>query len=332
MSAANWGFFGGGGGLNIFFRGQNVHQVLIFRGFWAFQQVRCLTKLAAPPTCVSIADLQFRCPRTGHKNPPRPEIRKEYEKKKQNPPPWLGQENTKKLPKKIQKWPENDHFCIFSVIFSYFPGPTQGGGFCNFFVVFRISGHGGFLCPVRARRNCNRRLSFIQCRAGVWKSLRSMHPHRESTVLPSNSTGVYIGGGFLHTVGAFFLTVELLCLQSVTVLIIRDTLSHLKKTASSVSKKSSSEKVFVSQERVSGFPEKGADLRGSPGNFQGSLGNFRGTSGLLFSSTVRGLPGKSPKTFGEVRETSGKSPDFPEARVSLTPSQRLAKFISKLQS
>ena len=71
--------------------------------------------------------------------------------------------------------------------------------------------------------------------------------------------------------------------------------------------------VFVSQERVSGFPEKGADLRGSPGNFRGSpgnfwgsLGNFRGTSGLLLSSTVRELPGKSPKNSGEVRGTSGE--------------------------
>ena len=26
VSAANWGFGGGGGGLNIFFRGRNVHQ------------------------------------------------------------------------------------------------------------------------------------------------------------------------------------------------------------------------------------------------------------------------------------------------------------------
>ena len=67
---------------------------------------------------------------------------------------------------------------------------------------------------------------------------------------------------------------------------------------------SESEKVFVSQERLSGFPEKGADLRGSPGNFRGSLGNFRGslgnfrgTPGLLLSSTVRELPGKSPKNF-----------------------------------
>ena len=55
---------------------------------------------------------------------------------------------------------------------------------------------------------------------------------------------------------------------------------------------------------MSGFPEKGADLWGSlgnfrrsPGNFRGSLGNFRGTPGLLLSSTVSELPGKSPKNF-----------------------------------
>ena len=63
----------------------------------------------------------------------------------------------------------------------------------------------------------------------------------------------------------------------------------------------------MSQERVSGFPEKGADLRGSLGNFRGSLGNFPGNLWiLLFSSTVRELPGKSPKTSGEIRGTSGE--------------------------
>ena len=29
VSAANWGVLGGGGGLNIFFRGRNVHQVVV---------------------------------------------------------------------------------------------------------------------------------------------------------------------------------------------------------------------------------------------------------------------------------------------------------------
>ena len=87
----------------------------------------------------------------------------------------------------------------------------------------------------------------------------------------------------------------------------------------------------MSQERVSGFPEKGLtsgevpELPGKFGELRGSLGNFRGTSGLLLSSTVTELPGKSPKTSGEVWGTSG---DFPEARGSLTPHQRLAKFVS----
>ena len=67
-----------------------------------------------------------------------------------------------------------------------------------------------------------------------------------------------------------------------------------------------SEKVFVSQERVSGFPDKGADLQGSPGNFWVNPGNFRGTSGLLLSSTVRELSGKSPGNFREVRGFSGE--------------------------
>ena len=60
----------------------------------------------------------------------------------------------------------------------------------------------------------------------------------------------------------------------------------------------------MSRQRVSGFPEKGADLQASPGNFRGSPENFRGSlgtsgehSGLLLSSTVRELPGKSLNNF-----------------------------------
>ena len=95
-----------------------------------------------------------------------------------------------------------------------------------------------------------------------------------------------------------------------------------------------SEKVFASQERMSGFPEKGAALRGSPGNFRGSPGNFRGSLGrnpwiaVKFHSerTSGEVAEKLPGKFGEL---PGKSGDFPEARGSLTPSQRLAKFVSK---
>ena len=75
---------------------------------------------------------------------------------------------------------------------------------------------------------------------------------------------------------------------------------------------------FCESGEVSGFPEKGADLRGSlgnlrgsSGNFRGSLGNFLGTFGLLLSSTVRELPGKSPKNFrgslGNFRGSPGTS-------------------------
>ena len=41
-----------------------------------------------------------------------------------------------------------------------------------------------------------------------------------------------------------------------------------------------------------GGPE---NLRGSLGSFRGSLGNFRATSGLPLKSTVREVPGKSPR-------------------------------------
>ena len=83
-------------------------------------------------------------------------------------------------------------------------------------------------------------------------------------------------------------------------------------------------KFFASQERVSGVPEKGADLRGSPGNFRGSLGNFRGslgdfrgTSGLLLSSTVRELLGKSPKNFrGSLGNFRGSPGSFQKLGVA----------------
>ena len=62
------------------------------------------------------------------------------------------------------------------------------------------------------------------------------------------------------------------------------------------------------------------------------MGNFRGTSGLLLTvkfhseRTSREVAEKLPGKFGEL---PGKSGDFPEARGSLTPSKRLAKFVSK---
>ena len=88
------------------------------------------------------------------------------------------------------------------------------------------------------------------------------------------------------------------------------------------------------------LPRERGWLPGKSGNFRGSLGSFRGSLGNLLSST---LPGKfrkpvkfhSERTSGEVAEKlmgkfgklPGKSANFPEARGSLTPSQRLAKSV-----
>ena len=66
-------------------------------------------------------------------------------------------------------------------------------------------------------------------------------------------------------------------------------------------------------------PGKFRNFRGSSGNFRGSLGNFRGTSGLLLSSTVRDLPGKSPKTSGGVRGTSGEVRGLPRSSGNPDP-------------
>ena len=95
----------------------------------------------------------------------------------------------------------------------------------------------------------------------------------------------------------------------------------------------------MSQERVSGFPEKGADLRGSPG----TSGEVWGTSGEVWETSGEPLVAgmfHSERTSGEVAEKLpgkfgellGKSGDFPEARGSLTPSQRLAKFVLQVKA
>ena len=91
----------------------------------------------------------------------------------------------------------------------------------------------------------------------------------------------------------------------------------------------------MSQERVSGFPEKGGDMRGSPGTsgeVWGTYGEVWETSGDLWIAvkfhSERTSGEVAEKLPGEVRELPGKSGDFPEARGSLTPSQRLAKLVS----
>ena len=88
---------------------------------------------------------------------------------------------------------------------------------------------------------------------------------------------------------------------------------------------------------MSGFPEKGADLWGSPGTsgevqeLPGKFGELPGKFGKLPGNLWIAGRFRSERTSGEVAEKlPGKSGDFPEARGSLTPSQRLAKCVSNL--
>ena len=94
-----------------------------------------------------------------------------------------------------------------------------------------------------------------------------------------------------------------------------------------------SEEVFASKERVSGFPEKGVDLRGSLGRLLGKSAELPGKSGKLLRNvnfhserTSGEVAGELPGKFGKL---PGKFGDSPEAWGSLTPFQRLTKFISK---
>ena len=83
---------------------------------------------------------------------------------------------------------------------------------------------------------------------------------------------------------------------------------------------------------MSGFPEKGL----TSGKLPGKSGELPGKSGKLPGNAWIAVKFHSERTSGEVAEKLpgkfgellGKSGDFPEARGSLTPSQRLAKFVS----
>ena len=73
---------------------------------------------------------------------------------------------------------------------------------------------------------------------------------------------------------------------------------------------------------MSGFPEKGA-----------ASGEVPGKSGELPGNLWIAVKFHSERTSGEVAEKlPGKSGDFPEARGSLTPSQRLAELVAKTAS
>ena len=94
--------------------------------------------------------LPFSCDSVGLVQGTKTPQGRKYEKitkKIQNPPPRVGSRKYEKITEKIQKCPGNDHFCIFSVIFSYFRGPTRGGGFWIFFVIFSYFRPWGVFVP-----------------------------------------------------------------------------------------------------------------------------------------------------------------------------------------
>ena len=90
------------------------------------------------------------------RSPKTPEPRK-YQKK-QNPPPRVGARKYEKYSEKIQNQHKNCRFGVifvcFRFFFSYFRGPTRGGGFRIF---FRICGVLGFLGSVAGRQGHNAR-------------------------------------------------------------------------------------------------------------------------------------------------------------------------------
>ena len=81
-------------------------------------------RMGAPQ--VKLSD--FRCDLPGVlQNTKTPQVWK-YEKntkKLQNRPFPVWPQKYEKITEKFQNWPENDHFCNFSVIFSYFWGPNR---------------------------------------------------------------------------------------------------------------------------------------------------------------------------------------------------------------
>ena len=79
--------------------------------------------------------------------PPKAGNTKNIRKKLQSPPPWVGPRKYEKITEKIQNGHFRAIFVFFSVISSYFRGPTQGGGFCNFFVFFSYFRPWGVFVP-----------------------------------------------------------------------------------------------------------------------------------------------------------------------------------------
>ena len=93
----------------------------------------------------------------------------------------------------------------------------------------------------------------------------------------------------------------------------------------------------MSQERVSGSQRKGL-TSGEVPELPGKFGELPGKFGKLPGNLWIAVKFHSERTSGEVAEKlpgssgnfRGSPGDFPEARGSLTPHQRLAKFVSNV--
>ena len=93
-----------------------------------------------------------------------------------------------------------------------------------------------------------------------------------------------------------------------------------------------SEEVFATQERNVRLRRKGADLWRQFGKPPGKSGELPGKSGKLPGNPWIAVKfhSESPKNFrGSWGNFRGSLGTVPEARGSLTHSQRLAKFVSK---
>ena len=84
-------------------------------------------------------------------------------------------------------------------------------------------------------------------------------------------------------------------------------------------------------QRKGGPPGKSGKLPGKSGELPGKSGKLPGNPWIAVKFHSERTSGEvAEKLPGKFGELPGKSGDFPEARGSLTPSQRLAKFVSNL--
>ena len=123
-----------------------------------------------------------------------PEIRKKNTKKSRNPRPRVGprkyEKKKKKNTEKIQKRSFSGHFRIFSVFFSYFWGPTRGGGFRDFSVFFSYFRAWGVLSSIPGTRNRNLRRGHSILRRRLEGTLEGRNTPFSQSTTPSACTCV----------------------------------------------------------------------------------------------------------------------------------------------